>query len=385
MNSTLPARGFFFAPVGNGDSTTVIVDPGAVLQVDLHHMVCADDKNDTSFPIVDELVRLLPKVNGRPYLSTFALTHPDDDHCCGFADLSKRVTIGELWFTPRIFVEHQDDMCDDACAFQEEALRRVKATVAAGGLPKSGDRVRIVGRDDILNEEPFKGFPKGFLTIPGNEITQLDGRELAGRFRAFVHAPFKDDVGCERNDSSLGLQISLIEGRVVGTALLLGDLCYPTVKRIFDISQPQDLLWNVFLAPHHCSKSVMYWQDAGETEETLKQSLLNQIESAAQRPAYIIASSAPVPIANKPRDNPPHTKAKARYEEIAPDGFHCTMEHPSEANPLPIVLEMTPTGLRYLAPEASASARTPDLIGAIAAARGSAEPPKDRVGFGRQA
>ena len=85
-------------------------------------------------PVVDELAACLPKRGGRPYLSVFALTHADQDHCRGFADLLEAVTIGELWATPRLWREYQDAdavICDDARAFQEEAERRVRATRAA--------------------------------------------------------------------------------------------------------------------------------------------------------------------------------------------------------------------------------------------------------------
>ena len=380
-----PSRGFVFWPVGTGDSTSIFVDQDVVVQVDLHHMVCADDDDDPNVPVVDELLKHLPKVDKKPYMAAFAFTHGDTDHCCGFADLLKRVTIGELWFTPQIFIEEKGDLCDDAVAFRKEAMRRVKATIAAGGNAKSGDRVRIIGWDEILNEPDYKGFPKARLTVPGNAFTDIDGQELSGRFRAFVHAPFKEDIGGERNDSSLGLQITLSEGDAAGQAMLLGDLCYPTVNRIFEISGDDDLAWNVFLAPHHCSKSVMYWKADGESDETLKQGVLDAIEKAAQAPGYVVASSAAIPASNKSGDNPPHAKAKARYEEIAPDGFMCTMEHPSTAAPEAIVFDLTEQGLSYRKPgdqSAKSGRAVGGLAAAVAAARGSAEPPKDRVGFG---
>jgi hypothetical protein len=382
MDISLPARGFLFWPVGTGDNTTVVVDEGLILQVDLHHLAGADDDSDPAVPIVDMLVPLLPKVNGRPYLAGFALTHPDTDHCLGFAELLKRATIGELWLTPRIFAEHKDDLCEDARVFLREARRRVNATIQAGGNAKSGDRLWIIGRAEVLDEPDYKGFPKLRLTVPGNDIIGLDGQRLAGRFRAFIHAPFKDDCDGDRNDSSLGLQISLIEGSVQGQALLLGDLCYPTVNRIFAISQAGDLAWNILLAPHHCSKSVMYWQDDGESEPTLKQKLLDRIEAAAMSPGYIVASCAPIPTVNNPGDNPPHAKAKARYQEVAPDGFMCTMEYPDTTHPEPIIFELTPSGLALTTRTVKAAPRGPDIAAAIAAARGAAEPPKDRVGFG---
>jgi beta-lactamase superfamily II metal-dependent hydrolase len=380
MLKQFPRSGFVFWPVGTGDSTTVLVDAGVAFQVDIHHMVRADQKDDPHAPAVDELVRLLPQKDKRPYLAVFVLTHPDTDHCKGFADLLKRVTIGELWFTPRIFTEYKKDLGDDAKAFRAEALRRIKVTIAAKGTVVSGDRVRVIGYDNILKEDDYIGFPKDRLSIPGHIVTELDGTDLTGRFRAFIHAPFKDDLASDRNDSSVGLQVTLYRGEALGRALLFGDLCHPTVRRIFDRSEAGDLAWNVFLAPHHCSKSVMFWKGEGDDDETLQQDILDKIGAAAQTPGYVISSSSAIPGNNDPGDNPPHAKARKRYEEIAPSGFLCTMEHVDDEEPEPIVFAMTENGLAYQGE--TKKVHTTDLAGAIEAARGAAEPPRDRVGFG---
>src|SRR5439155_24646107 len=152
----------------------------------------------------------------------------------------------------------------------------------------------------------------------------------------------------ERNDASLGLQVTLTSDGAVGRALLLGDLCYPTIDKIFTISKADKLTWDVFLAPHHCSKSVMYWQDEGETEENLKQKLMDKLEAAAQSGAYIISSSMPVPASNESGDNPPHAIAKNRYEEIVDTGhFICTQEHPNEETPEPVIFSLTAAGFEY--------------------------------------
>jgi hypothetical protein len=385
MSTQLPTKGFVFWPVGTGDSTTIVVDTDSVLQVDLHHMVKADDDSDPCCPIVDELASALPERDGKPYLAVFALTHPDTDHCAGFADLFKRVTLGELWFSPRIFTEYTKDLGDHAKAFKAEAMRRVKATIEATGDPGSGNRVRIIGYNDLLEEDDFKGFPEDRLTIPGSEVTILDDADLAGEFRAFVHAPFKDGVAAERNESSIGLQVSLYDGEAVGRAMLLGDLCYPTIDRIFEISDDDDVAWHIWLAPHHCSKSVMYWKDEDDEEETLRQDLLDKIEAAAESSGCVVASSSPVPSTNKPGDNPPHAIAKARYEEISPNGFICTMEYPDESNPKPLMFEMTTEGLQQpsAATKQGRGTTAKDLTAGVAGGRGAAEPPKDRVGFGR--
>lgn len=379
----LPEQGFIFWPVGTGDSTTIAVDDETVLQVDLHHVSAADDDDDTHTPIVDELERVLPKRDGTPYLAVFVLTHPDQDHCLGFAELHKRVDIGELWFSPRIFREYMKDLCDDAKAFRKEAKRRVRATIEAGGDVDSGDRIRIIGYDDLLKEEDYEGFPQERLTVPGNAITELDGEDFEGVFRAFVHAPFKEDTTGDRNDNSVALQATLTSGDAAGKLLLFGDLCYPTIRNIFTRSDEDDLEWNVMLSAHHCSKSVMYWKGEGEEDESRKQDILDDMENVALDPGYIVASSEPIPASNKPGDNPPHAKAKKRYEEIVPDEFLCTQEYPNKDNPEPLVFELTEDGLALTQSGERSKAHAESLTASVSAARGRAAPPEERVGFGR--
>ena len=383
-NMYLPSQGFIFWPVGTGDSTSIVVNDDVFIQVDLRHLSSANELNDPHAPIIDQLVELLPKVNDKPYLSAFVLTHPDQDHCLGFTDLLEQVKIGELWFTPRIFREYSKDLCDDAKAFRKEAKRRVKEMILMNGKVGTGDRERIVGYDEILKEEEFNGFPAEYLTIPGNLIIEIDGENYSDIFSAFVHAPFKDDSAGERNDTSLGMQIKLNRGEATARALLLGDLCYPTIKRIFDLSDNDDLKWNVLLTPHQCSKSVMYWKNEDEENESLKQDILDSIQNAAENPGYIIASCEPIPSTNITGDNPPHAKAKNRYEEIAPDGFICTQEHPNSENPEPIVFVLNDKGFEYIKAKGDKKDLKKGLSEAVATARGSNEPPTERVGFGKR-
>ncbi len=391
----LPESGFIFWPVGTGDSTTVCVDKNTVLHVDFHHLECSDDEDDGRCPIVDQLVEVLPKRDKKPYLAVFTLTHPDQDHCRGFAELLKRVTIGEIWFSPRIFRENTCDLCDDACAFLKEAKRRVKATIdAESNAVDSSDRVRIIGYSELLEEDEFEGFPAARLHRPGETITELDGVDCAALFRTFLHAPFKDDdVASQRNETSLAMQIELISGEARGRALLLGDLSYPTVRRVFDESKSHAnenrLEWDVLLTPHHCSKSVMYWRDPGDEEDSLKQDILDDLEAAGGTIGFIVASSDPIPESNEEGDCPPHAIAKARYEEIAPSGFLCTGEHPNANAPEPIVFVMTSTGLTHTSSTDKAKSGVESktvtsgtLAAAIALARAGAEPPTQRVGFG---
>ena len=373
MAFELPDRGLVFWPVGNGDSTTIAIDSKTYLQVDLNHLEKSDDDDDASWAVVDELSKRLPKVNGRPYLAVFALTHPDQDHCRGFAKLLDKVDIGELWFTPRIFAEYNKDLCDDAEDFKKEAQRRVKKTIKAKGDPGAGDRVRIFGYSDLLEEDDYKDFPEDRLTVPGNQVTTIDEKDVSDKFRAFVHAPFKDDDAGERNDTSLGMQVTLYDGDKKLRALLLGDLSYPIIKRIFNVSEDDDLAWNVLLAPHHCSKAAMYWKEEGDDEEKLKKHIVEEMDKASLKPNRVISSSNTVPSSNKAGDNPPHAKAKTQYEAIT-ESFLCTMDQDE-----PIVAELK-DGKIVLAGVATAAMTASE---AADAAKGSNEAPESAHTYGR--
>ena len=346
MTSThLPDQGLVFWPVGTGDSTTIVIDDQHVVQVDLHDMTMADDEDAVVAAVVDRLVDVLPKQDGKPYLAAFILTHADMDHSLGFADLLDKVTIGELWATPRLWREYTDSelpLCADAEAFHKDAKRRVAATekaITAGQTPASGDRIRVVGYDTDHDKHAYSELPKEYLSYPGDVVTAIDGDDLSGRFEAFIHAPFKDDCAAERNDTSLALQITLTDddGRE-GHALLLGDLAYETIKKIFEYSEhaqrPERLAWDVLLAPHHCSKKVMYATENGK--EVLKQDVLDLVERHGSESGVIVVSSAEFPTSNKAGDNPPHLLARARYEEITSEVI-CTGEHLDADAPRPLV------------------------------------------------
>lgn len=120
--------------------------------------------------------------------------------------------------------------------------------------------------------------------------------------------------------------------------------------KIFDYSEAHDragrLAWTVLLAPHHCSKKVMY-VIGDDGVERLETDVLDAFERHALSGATVVSSSRPVPASNKPNDNPPHAKAKARYLERA-DQFVCTMEWPDVGHPQPVVFALDPDGLTLL-------------------------------------
>jgi beta-lactamase superfamily II metal-dependent hydrolase len=387
----LPKKGFVFWPVGTGDSTTTVVKENEiVVQIDLHHMQKADGSDDPAWPIIDELVRLLPKKNGKPYLSVFMLTHPDEDHILGFAELLKKVTIGEIWHTPRIFRDYEDEvpLCEDAKVFRKEADRRRKAIIDNPGNVKAGDRVRVIGHDDILNEDRYKDFPRERTSMPGTLVTVLDDENVADDCEIFVHAPFKVDAEDTRNNTSLSIQMALKEGTQTGKAFFFGDREYPTLKQIFEVTIAHDreeyLYWDVLLSPHHCSKKAMFWKDEGEEEESFKKDIMDYFEKYERAEAYIIAS-ANSDFTDKDGDNPPHGKARKEYEKIVDAGhFLCTHERPSKEAPEPVKFELTDKGFHLVEMLKSEKKAASALSIAVDTARGGTAPPQQQVGFGRK-
>ena len=388
---TLPSKGFVFWPVGTGDSTTIVINPNSlVVQVDVRQTTESEDKDSPATPVIDELVRLLPKITlaggvKKPYLALFVLTHPDQDHMLGFGDLLKRVHIGEIWHTPRIFREFPSDLCDDAKTFRKEAHRRRDATIAVNGDPGSGNRVRVIGHDSIFQEDDYKKFPKEWRTIPGTPVTEVDGIECGQVFEAFIHGPFKDKDTQTRNNTSLAMQVRLTEGPGTGKGLFFGDRDYKKIKRIFDVTKEkgrgQYLEWNVMLTSHHCSKSVMYWKGPDEKEETFRKDIMDDIE-ASRLARHCIVASSHASFTDGDGDLPPHLKARKRYEEIVEQGwFVCTHEHPSKKQPEPIVFIVDQNGFRYERPAGKVEAAT-SVAAAVAAARGGDRPPREQVGFG---
>lgn len=382
-------KAVIYWPVGTGDSTTLVLKPGEiVMQIDIRNLEKADNPEEPEWPIVDYLVNILPKKNGKPYLALFVLTHPDKDHIQGFAELLKRVDIGEIWHTPKIFRDQsdQESLCPDAKAFRDEAQRRRKAILENPQNIKSGNRLRVIGHDDILGEDKYKYLPDGCKSRPGEKVSIVDGNNLSESFQAFIHAPFKDDQAKDKNNTSLSLNIVIWEGEKYGQFFFFGDREYPTIKQIFETTERNNnhgyLFWDVLLSSHHCSKGVMYWQEPADKEETFKKDIMDYFEKYRRGGTGYIISSSHSDFTDGNGDCPPHKKARIKYENIVkPGGFICTHEYPNKKNPEPIILVIDSEGVRF--EDKRKKGQGPSgLASAVEKARGGVIPPTVQTGFG---
>ena len=182
-----------FYPVSNGDTNLIEFSDGKKMLVDCKFRASSEEDND-EYNVIEDLLtnKLKKKVYDLPYLNAFVLTHPDEDHCLGFSSKffngknpakkepskseidSKLILIGELWYSPRVFTEQQQELCDDAKAFKKEAERRMKLWKDNDSTKdEPGNRIRIIGYSDI---DDLNGIPDKRITVPGNELNELDGK-----------------------------------------------------------------------------------------------------------------------------------------------------------------------------------------------------------------
>ncbi|NHZ85611.1 MAG: hypothetical protein GWP19_06995 [Planctomycetia bacterium] len=385
MSIKLPKNGLIFWPIGNGDSTTVRIEADEIImQIDLNHMASAEDEDDEHYPIVDELIQFLPRKNGKPYLSIFVLTHPDQDHINGFKYLLEKALIGEIWHTPRVFREFKKDLCDDAKTFKDEVIRRRDLNVEENGAVEIGDMLRVIGHDDIFdNSDDYEDFPEYWHSYPGNIIDSVHGSPVEN-FKVFIHAPFKEDSASDRNNTSLAMQVEIKSNEKSLKSLFFGDREYPTIKQIFDITEENDneeyLEWDILLAPHHCSKKVMYWKDENDDDEEFKSDIIDAFEKSKNQGGYIIASCES-DFSDEDGKNPPHMKARKRFEEIVDSGhFLCTHENDQEDEEDPIIINLADEGISI--DNDSDDDNKSTLGSAISIARGEDKPPTEKVGFG---
>lgn len=383
MSFFKPKKGVVYWPVGTGDSSTIFIGEKTI-QVDLHNLGKAEDENTPHWEIVKELESFLPKKNKRPFLDVFILTHPDLDHIKGFQELLSRVDIGELWFTPRIFTEYKKELSDDAHKFREEAIRRVKEC-KNGNNVKEGDRIKVFGFSEILKKDIYKDIlTEKMLTIPGQEISTFNGNDLSDELSIFIHSPFKESLeGDDRNDTSLGFQVTLTEGTEEGRFLFFGDLKYDSIMKIFDINKDDiHLRWDVLLAPHHCSKKVMYVRE--DEKDKLQQDIMDNFEKLKMNDPFVISSSEKFRVNDKNGDNPPHIKAKNRYLTLLEDETHfiCTHEHSDKEKPEPIQFVVDINGFSYSGPR-KRKMENVDLKKNIAVLTGEGSGHSHQVGHGK--
>lgn len=370
-------------PVGNGDMTLVRTETGRNILNDLNIRDAADDPNDDTPDVADELKKRLNRdAEGRRFLDALHISHPHKDHCAGLekhfhlgppGDWSKRddkILIREIWSSPMVFrrASRNIGLCEDAKAFNREARRRVQKFRDNRGIVVDGDRILILGEDENGKTDDLEQI----LVRVGGVITRICGEEDSS-FSALLLAPFPigdEEAKSSQNQTSTILRISLAGDRVKDACRFLtgGDADVGIWERLWlrHLGQPDPLSYDVLLAPHHCSwRSLSHesWSDMREKAQ-VSENARNALSQAKQG-AMIVVSSKPI---KDDDDDPPCFRAKREYQTIAnrvKGTFKCVGEHPSEKFPDVLEIVIGKYGPRLKACHMTgAAAVIPGIVGA---------------------
>lgn len=341
-----------FYPVGNGDCDLITIGgANKKMMFDCNFRQKAEDDNDEMYDVLGDLLdnELTTKKCGLPFLDAFLLTHPDQDHCRSFADKfylgdpdavpqsakdNKKILIGELWYSPRVFEELTGDLNADAKAFKKEARRRMDLYKSdSRKADKDGNRIRIIGWTDTPD---LKGLEDRIVT-PGNTISIINGSNCR-YFEMFIQAPFKNDIkGEDRNMTSIAAQLRFKSDKNstdIARIFLGGDTEWRVIEKIMNETTDDDYLkWDLMEAPHHCSYKFF----ADDRENDANQASLDFLEKSEDG-AFVVSSSK---VVKKNSDNPPCQKAKNRYtDRVGESNFFCTSGEKDEDIEKPIAFDI---------------------------------------------
>lgn len=341
-----------FYPVGNGDCDLITIGgANKKMMFDCNFRKEAEENNNKMYNVLDDLLtnELTSKKYGLPFLDAFLLTHPDQDHCRSFSSKfylgdpdnvsqsakdDKKILIGELWYSPRVFEELTGELNADAKDFKKEAKRRMDLYKSdKNKADKDGNRIRIIGWTD---NPDLKGLEDRIVT-PGNTISEVNGSNCR-YFEMFIHAPFKDDIeGEDRNMTSIVTQLRFKSDKSNGNIariFLAGDSEWRVIEEIMNKTSDEDYLkWDLMEAPHHCSYKFF----ADDREDDPNQASLDFLDKK-ENSAYVVSSSK---VVKKNSDNPPCQKAKNRYtDKVGESNFLCTSGEKDDDTHKPIVFDI---------------------------------------------
>jgi hypothetical protein len=346
-----------FYPVGNGDTSQIILNKGQQrLLFDFHH------QDNSSFNLKTQLCEELKDAQ-RDYFDVVAFTHADSDHIGGSTEFFElehaakyqgngRVKIKELWVPAAMIVEtsDQDQRNDEFVIWRQEARYRLRNGKGIRVFSKPACLVSWFQSQNITLESRLHLITDAGQLVPGFSL-EKDGIEF------FCHSPFvKHTLGGDvlRNESSLIFHVRFNVNNVTTDYFAIGDSVYSVLDDIVSVSEyhgnEMRLKWDLLNVPHHCSAfSLSPEKGENETQPTegVRKLLLH-----GKKDAYIISSSNPI-LDNKEayeQIQPPHIQAKNCYErhlnQINGRKLIVTMEYPNKDNPKPIKFEISSFGCR---------------------------------------
>lgn len=356
-----------FFPLGNADCCRINFESGRQMLIDYADMRCANDPTDKR---IDLPAQLRKDLGDRKYYDVVAFTHLDDDHVRGSSDFfywkyakeyqsDDRIKVNELWVPAAAIVEDKVEDC--ARVIRQEARHRLIA----------GEGIRVFSRPELLRswlENQGISLESRIHLISDAGTNVWDKASEGVEF--FVHSPFAsrmDDCSLvDRNKDSLVLHGTFTVSGVDTRVLFGADIEHEGLSEIVRITrakQREERLENdVVKIPHHTSY-LSLGPEKGLEKTTPTDQIAYLYEEKLSKNAIFVSTSWPVPSDDEDAQ-PPHRQAKRYYKDcISVSGeYIITMEHPSQRDPKPLVVEITGNRgrvKRAVMTSAAAAASTP--------------------------
>lgn len=350
-----------FYPVGNGDTSQIILENGKRVLLDFRHLSKSEDGEGPEINLKARLQSEMREAKKASY-DVVALTHGDADHISGSTEFFElrhaakyqggdRIPIDNLWVPAAMVLEEgtHADRSSEFVIWRQEARHRLR----------EGRGIRVFSKPDKL-----KGWLNdNGLTLDSRRHLITDAGQLVPDFSLdvdgiefFCHSPFikhVDDGDDLRNACALIFNIRFRVGSSTFDYLAVGDSEWSVLEDIVDTTRYHGNLdrleWDIYNIPHHCSYLALS-DDKGE-QETVPKPKVKDLLLLGREGAYVVSSSKPIEDTpeGRDRDQPPHVQAKKCYERyrkaIHGAQFLVTMEEPNITTPEPIVFLIEEAGI----------------------------------------
>lgn len=365
------AHRIVFYPVGNGDTSQIILESGKRILMDYRHRKKTEEGEGPEINLKTRLKQEL-KDAGRDSFDVVAFTHADADHIENSTEFFElwhaakyqgegRVKIDTLWVPAAMILEAgtNGQQSSEFVIWRQEARHRLK----------EGRGVRVFSKPEKLKD----WLEENGLTLESRRHLITDAGQLAPDFNLetdgvefFCHSPFikhVDEGDDLRNAASLIFNVRLRSGMATYDYLAVGDSEWCVLEDIVATTKAHGnmdrLAWDLYNIPHHCSYLAL--SDVKGEYETIPKPGVEEILLSGKDGAYIVSSSCPIHDTKEGREQtqPPHIQAKKCYEtyrkKTGGAKFLVTMEEPNASKPEPLEFKVDSQGLSLSRVAASAA------------------------------
>lgn len=344
-----------FYPVGNGDTSQIVLDNGRRLLFDFRHLTKSKDSETPEIDVATQLRAELKQVNKTSF-DVVALTHGDSDHILASTEFfelehankyqgGERIKITDLWVPAAMLLEtgtHADRSADWAI-WRHEARHRMRVGKGIRVFSKPGKLKQWFQDEGIAFEERRHLITDAGQLVPGFALAD-------DRVEFFCHSPFikhVDDGDDMRNSCALIFNVRFQTAAGNIDYLAIGDTEWSVLEDIVATTKfhgnADRLEWDLFNIPHHCSYKAL--SDAKGELETVPKVGVRELLEMGRAEAYLVSSSLPIKDTRDGRERaqPPHVQAKKCYQNYG--FFLVTMEEPNELKPEPLVFVIGDRGI----------------------------------------